>query len=281
LVICATRVRFAFVRVAVALAVALPSAAPAQTVVGVLGITQEITPIEKRLQDAREITVQGIVFRTGTLNGRSVVVGRSGTGKVYAAIAATVLITHFKPSAIFFSGTAGGVDPTLGLGDVVFGTSVAQHDFGQETAGGLRRGGPRNPVTQQIEPVFLPAPPELVAVARQAIAHVTLPRVKTDEGERTPRIVEGVIVTGDVFVASAAHREELRKSLGAAAVEMEGAAVMQTCRQFAVPCLVVRSITDRADGQAMASYQTLRAQASENAAALVAAMIGRLGDGHD
>lgn len=256
------------------LVVALPRLAPAQPVVGVLGITQEITPIEKRLQDAREVTVQGIVFRTGTLNGRAVVVGRSGTGKVYAAIAATVLITHFKPSAMFFSGTAGGVDPALGLGDVVFGTSVAQHDFGQEAPGGLRRGGPRNPVTEQIEPVFLPAPPELVAAARQAMAQVTLAGVKTAEGERRPRIVEGVIVTGDVFVADAARRDELRKSLGAAAVEMEGAAVMQTCRQFAVPCLVVRSITDRADGRAMASYQALRAQASENAAALVAAIIG-------
>jgi adenosylhomocysteine nucleosidase len=280
LVICATPVRFTSVRAVVALvAVALPSLAPAQTVVGVLGITQEITPIEKRLQDPREITVQGMVFRTGKLNGRSVVVGRSGTGKVYAAIAATVLITHFKPSALFFSGTAGGVDPELGLGDVVFGTSVAQHDFGQQTADGLRRGGPRNPVTQQIEPVFLPAPAELVAAARQAIAHVTLPRVKTDDGERTTRIVEGVIVTGDVFVADAGQREELRKSLGAKAVEMEGAALIQTCRQFAVPCLVVRSITDRADGRAMASYQLLRAQASENAAAFVVAIIGRLGDG--
>ena len=276
----AALVRLTLVRAAIVLAlVALPGTARAQPLVGVLGITQEITPIETRLQNAREITVQGIVFRSGTLNGRSVVVGRSGTGKVYAAIATTVLIGHFKPAAIFFSGTAGGVDPALGLGDVVVGTSVAQHDFGQQASGGLRRLGPRNPVTGQLEPVLLPAPPQLVDLARETIAHVTLPRVKTDDGERAVRMVEGVIVTGDVFVANAAHREELRKSLGAAAVEMEGAAVMQTCKQFAVPCLVVRSITDRADGQAMASYQTLRARASENAAALVSAMIGRLRDG--
>jgi adenosylhomocysteine nucleosidase len=57
---------------------------------------------------------------------------------------------------------------------------------------------------------------------------------------------------------------------------MEGAAVVQTCRHFDVPCLVVRSITDRADGQAMASYQLLRGAASENAAAVTAAIIGKL-----
>lgn len=216
------------------------------------------------------------MFRTGTLNGRSVVVGRSGVGKVYAAIATTVLIEHFKPSAILFSGTAGAVDPALGLGDVVVGTSVAHHDFGQYAQNGLVRRGPRNARTDQLDPVLLPAPAALIAVAKEAMAQVKLPRVKTDEGERAVRIVEGVIVTGDVFVSNEVQREELRSSLGAAAVEMEGAAVVQTCRHFAVPCLIVRSITDRADGRAMASYQSLRAQASENAAAVATAIVDRL-----
>jgi nucleoside phosphorylase len=58
---------------------------------------------------------------------------------------------------------------------------------------------------------------------------------------------------------------------------MEGAAVMQTCRQFSVPCLVVRGITDRSDGQAEASYDQFIAVASANAAALVADIIGGLG----
>jgi adenosylhomocysteine nucleosidase len=52
--------------------------------------------------------------------------------------------------------------------------------------------------------------------------------------------------------------------------------MVQACRQFAVPCLVVRSITDRADGQAMTNYKQFIAAASENAAALVAAIIARL-----
>ena len=257
--------------------VVVPSAAIAQSVVGVLGIAREIVPIEKRLQDVREVAVKGYVFRVGTLNGRQVVVGRSGVGKVNAAIVATLLINQFNPSAILFSGTAGAIDPALRQGDVVIGVTVAQHDAGMQTAAGLRRQGLRNAVTGDVDPLLVPAPQSLLAVARHAAHELRLPVVRTPDGkERAPRIVEGVIVTGDVFVSDNARRIELRDSLGATAVEMEGAAVVQTCRQFALPCLVVRSITDRADGQAMSNYEQFLQIASENAAALVVAVVAGL-----
>jgi adenosylhomocysteine nucleosidase len=85
-----------------------------------------------------------------------------------------------------------------------------------------------------------------------------------------------VIVTGDVFLADVERREELRRTLSATAIEMEGAAVVQACRQFNVPCLVIRSVTDRADTQALTDYEQFLAAASENAAALVTAIITRL-----
>src|SRR5688572_5623015 len=80
----------------------LAATAQAQSIVGVLGIEREVAAIEARLEGSREVPVRGYVFRVGTLNGRQVVVGRSGTGKVNAAIAATVLIGHFNPSALLF-----------------------------------------------------------------------------------------------------------------------------------------------------------------------------------
>jgi adenosylhomocysteine nucleosidase len=83
-------------------------------------------------------------------------------------------------------------------------------------------------------------------------------------------------VTGDVFLADVARREVLRSTLGATAIEMEGAAVVQTCRQFGVSCLVVRGVTDRADGQAVASYEQFLTTASEHAATLVAVIIASL-----
>jgi adenosylhomocysteine nucleosidase len=220
---------------ALALLLLAPRAASAQSLVGVLGITQEVAPIEKKLENSREVVVQGYVFHVGTLKGRPVVVGRSGPGKVNAAIVATLLIGHFSPSALFFSGTAGALDPALRPGDVV-----------------------------------IPAP-------RRSAEGLTLPTATTPEGDHVPRIVEGVIVTGDVFMSDSSHREELRSSLGASAIEMEGAAFIQTCRQFGVPCLVVRSVTDRADTQALTNYQKFVGMASENAATLVTAIIAQLG----
>ena len=254
-----------------------PAAALAQSIVGVLGITTEVAPIERRLQDSREVAVRGYVFRVGILNGRQVVVGRSGIGKVNAAIVATLLIREFNPSTILFSGTAGAIDPSLHPGDVVIGATVAQHDTGLQTSAGIQRRGMRNGVTGDLDPLLVPAPEALLSVARRSAQGLPLPPVRMLDGEnRTPRIVEGVIVTGDVFMSDEAHRVALRNTLDAAAVEMEGAAVVQTCRQFGVSCLVVRSITDRADGKAEASYKQFITMASENAATLVAAIIARL-----
>jgi adenosylhomocysteine nucleosidase len=258
----------------VLLAVAMPGAA--QPIVGVLGIPSEVIAVERRLADSYELTVRGQVFRIGTLEGRRVVVGRSGAGKVNAAFVTALLVSRFEPAAVFFSGTAGAVDQSLHPGDVVIGATVAQHDTGTVSPAGTERRGLRNGVTGERDAILLPAPGTLLAAARAAAAGLTLPPAAATAGGRVPRIVEGVIATGDMFISDPRQRDELRASLGAAAVEMEGAALAQVCRQFAVPCLVIRSITDRADGQASASYEQFRPAASENAAALVAATIARL-----
>jgi adenosylhomocysteine nucleosidase len=265
----------------VAVSVLLLSAtlASAQSLVGVLGMGQEAAPFEERLRDSREVVVQGYVFHVGHLDGRPVVVGRSGAGKVNAAIVATLMINHFNPSALFFSGTAGAIDPALRPGDVVIGETVAQHDVGLQTPNGITRRGPRNALTGEFDPILIHAPVSLLAPARRSAEGLTLPMVKSPAGDHVPRIVEGVIVTGDVFMSDSRRREELRANLGAVAVEMEGGAFIQTCRQFNVPCLVVRSVTDSADTQALNSYQQFVGMASENAAALVTAIIDRLASG--
>jgi adenosylhomocysteine nucleosidase len=254
----------------------LAQSAWSQPVIGVLGITREIAPVEQRLTDMREVTVRGYVFRVGKLGGRSIVVGRSGAGKVNAAIITTLMIGEFKPRAVLFSGTAGAIDPALRPGDVVIGTSVAQHDAGSQTSEGIRLRGLRNAVTGEVDPIVVPAPEPLLLLARRSAKGLRLPSIRIDNEDHRPRIVEGVIVTGDVFVSDEVRRDTLRKTLDATAVEMEGGAVVQTCRQFNVSCLVVRGITDRADGGAQSSYDTFLAAASEHAARLVTAIIAGL-----
>ena len=242
----------------------------------VIGIPAEIAPIETKLEAPTSTRIQGIVFTSGTIDGRRIVAARAGVGKVNAAMAATLLLDHFSPSVVIFTGTAGAVDSDLNPGDVLIGAAVGYHDFGDFAAGGFVRSTPRNPVSGRLDPAFFPADPELLAAARRAAATVK-PSPGPDRGTNpAPKIREGRIVTGDAFVANPARRAELRRELNASAVEMEGAAVAQVCARFGVPAIVIRSITDHADGDAENSYERYAAVASRNAADLALATIREL-----
>jgi adenosylhomocysteine nucleosidase len=209
----------------------------------------------------------GIAFasRCGCAVRTAIVAVRSGVGKVSAAMAATLLLDHLSPSAVIVSGTAGAVGVELDAGDVVIGTGVGYHDYGNVTVDGLVRTPTRDYASGRIDPAFFPAGPDLLAAARRAA-----------EAMKGMRIREGLIVTGDAFMSSPARRTELRRELNAVAVEMEGASVAQVCLRFGVPVIVIRSITDRADGNAGQSYAKFRDTASRNAADLALATIREL-----
>ena len=241
--------------------------------VAVIGITREIAPVEARLQSPTVERIRDIVFTSGTIDGAPIVTARVGVGKVNAAEATTLLLDHFLPAAVIFSGTAGAVDPDLNPGDVVVGTAVGHHDFGTVTASAFVRGPTRDPASGQLDPAFFPAGAELLAAARRAAVTLKPARLTDAEPGRAARISEGVIVTGDAFISSSARRDELRGELKASVVEMEGAAVAQVCARFGVPVIVIRSVTDRAQAQAMPSYLQFVDLASRNAADLAIATV--------
>ena len=241
--------------------------------VAVIGITREIAPVEARLQSPAVERVRDVIFTSGTIDGARIITARVGVGKVNAAEATTLLLDHFSPAAVIFSGTAGAVDPDLNPGDVVVGTAVGHHDFGTVTASAFVRGPTRDPASGQLDPLFFPAGPELLAAARRAAVTVKPSRLPDAEPGGVPKIIEGVIVTGDSFISSAARRDELRGALKASVVEMEGAAAAQVCARFGVPVIVIRSVTDRAQAQAMPSYVQFVDLASRNAADLAVATV--------
>jgi len=243
----------------------------ADRLIGVIGITDEIATVEARLQSAQVTRIQGVVFTSGTIDGIRVVAARSGAGKVNAAFATTLLVDHFSPSAVVFTGTAGAIGTELNPGDVVIGSAVGYHDFGNITTGGFVRSATRNAASGKLDPPFFPADPALLAAARRA-ARTVKPSAGPD-AKGPPSIREGLIVTGDAFVANPTNRENLRRDLNASAVEMEGAAVAQVCTRFGVPAIIIRSITDHADGGAPGSYERYVGVASRNAAELALATI--------
>ncbi len=250
---------------------------PQDAVTAILGaFGTEVKFLVAQLENAEERKIEGISFWTGRLKGRSVVVARSGVGKVNAAVTATLLQVHFHPAEVIFSGIAGAANPELGPGDLVIAEKTAQHDHGNLTAKGVERKGARSPLTGERNPIFFPADPRLLDAALAAKGRTRFDPIDHGGGPHAPRVVQGVVVTGDLFVALPAKRDELRKELGADAIEMEGAAVAQVCHQWKVPCLVIRSISDTADEKAAGDMLKFIAPAARNSALFVACVVEHL-----
>jgi adenosylhomocysteine nucleosidase len=234
---------------------------------------KEVLIIEKQLTDKNEQKIEGMRFVTGRLYGKPVVAAWTGIGKVNAAMTTTLLLEHFKPKRVIFSGIAGGVNPQLHPGDIVIAAKTAHHDMGILREDGFYNRGVINPLDGWRNPVHLPADKRLLELAEEAAEKVELETIKTSVGTRNPKIIKGIVVTGDVFIASEAKCEELRETLGADAVEMEGAAVAQICYQREVPHLVVRSISDKADETAREDSMMFQDMAAKNSATLITKMV--------
>ena len=248
------------------------------SVTAILGaFEREVTLLEDRLNERQEHQIEGIRFVTGKLHDSNVVVVWTGIGKVNAAMTTTLLIEHFKPKHIIFTGIAGAVNPELKPGDIVIAKRTAHHDMGTVWPEGLFVKGVKSRLDGFENPVFFPADEKLVTLAQKAAERIELQRVETVAGRRKPKIITGVIVTGDSFIASTEKCAELRKKLNADAVEMEGAAVAQICYQRQIDHLVIRSISDSADEGAVTDKQMFYILAAKNSSDLVAEMVDLLG----
>lgn len=246
----------------------------AQSITGILGaFPPELVLLETEMSNKKDTVISNIRFSLGTLRGRPVVLAQTGIGKVNAAITTVLMIEHFKPREIVFSGIAGGIDPALSPGDLVIATQITYHDFGQIDDAGMHYWATKNPFTQKDNPLKFHCDSALVAKAFSVSKTLSLAKVKRDNGSVVPSVKKGIVVTGDVFVASEKTTRRLLKDLNAAATEMEGAAIAQTCFQHNVPFLIIRSLSDRANGKAKSDMDQFYNVAAHNAATLVMAVV--------
>ena len=249
-----------------------------EPIIAILGaFEREITLLEDELTDTQEQRIEGIKFVSGKLSGKRVVIAFTGIGKVNAAMTTTLLIEHFQPDKVIFTGIAGAVNRQLQPGDIVIAEKTAHHDMGTIWPEGLFHKGVKNRLDGWENPVFFDADERLLRLAERAAEQVELSSIQIISGQRTPKVVKGVVVTGDAFIASTDKCIELRKKLGADAVEMEGAAVAQLCYQRGIGYLVIRSISDNADEGAVLDKQTFYIMAAKNSSSLVIELVGLLG----
>lgn len=215
-------------------------------------MAQEVRRIHEAMTRTEEVVFGPRAATTGELDGVPVVLAKSGVGKVLAAAAAEALIARFAPKAIIFTGIAGALNPAYEVGDTVIAADTVQHDMDASAAG--------FPIGQipYTEHRFVTADPALLAAARSY-------------APASGRLHEGRVLTGDRFIArmSPEQDEHLLGELAGDAVEMEGASVATVAAIHGVPFLLVRTISDRADGTAQADFKRFLPVASENSLAVV------------
>lgn len=229
--------------------------------VGLIGaMAEEIELIKDKLSDGSARMYAGITFYEGTLDGASIVLCKSGVGKVNAAVCTQLLVDRFAVSHVVFTGVAGALDPRLEIGDIVISTDCMQHDM-DVTALGF----PRGTIPYEDVSVFA-ADETLVELAGRAgngLADGT-------------RVLRGRVLSGDQFIADRELVARLHNELEGACVEMEGAAVAQVCAMNGLPFVVIRSMSDKADGSADVNFLEFTKLASLRSSELVERLLAEL-----
>ena len=226
----------------------------------ICAIPQELAHLRAALADSHSVAAAHTVFDTGTIDGYEVVLAGSGMGKVNAALVTTLLADRFGCRTVVFSGVAGGLDPTLSIGDVVIADLVIQHDAGVLEDQRVRTYQPGHaPIINPTDRLGYPADPKLLARVKERLAGISV----------RGQIVYGTVLSGDQYLNCETTRERLRGELGGKAIEMEGGAVAQVCEAFGIPWLVIRALSDLAGGNALFDFSTFVDQAAATSATIL------------
>lgn len=231
-----------------------------RNITGIIGaMEEEVERIRGELAEMETKHFAGIRFDAGRWHGKPVVLCRSGVGKVNAAVCTQMLIDRFGADRILFTGVAGAVDPSLDIGDLVISTECLHHDM-DVTPLGFEPG-----VIPYAPQSVFPADPGLVGLAENMSRHLF-----------DCRVMKGRVLSGDQFVADKHRVRELYELFRGACLEMEGAAVAQVCAMNGIPYVVIRSMSDKADGSADVNFAEFAAMAVERSYLLTSAMVKEL-----
>ena len=217
---------------------------------GIIGaMTVEVALLKENMENMAVSTHAGMEFCAGTLEGMDTVVVQCGVGKVNAAMCAQILCSVFGVTHLVNTGIAGSLNAELDIGDLVVSRDAMYHDFDCVHFGYEMGRVPG------MEVVAFPADEALMNLAFAAAEQVNPGHTKV-----------GRVASGDLFVARKEAKEAIIEKTQAWCTEMEGAAIAQTAYRNAVPFVILRAISDKADDSAEMDYPTFERIAARRCA---------------
>lgn len=230
--------------------------------IGIIGAMQvEVDYLKGKLENAQVSTHAHREFCEGTLGGVPVVVVQCGVGKINAAVCAQVLADLYHVTHLINTGVAGSLNNALNIGDVLVSTDAVHHDMDVTNLGYAPGEVPG------LGTVSFEADPALRKAAVEAV-HEVAPEIS---------VLEGRVASGDRFVREEEDKRSIKERFGADCCEMEGCSIAQTAWLNGIPFVIVRAISDKADGSSQMDYPTFEKQAAEHCAKIVEYLVAHLG----
>ena len=222
--------------------------------IGIIGaMEQEVARIKEKMQDVQITKKASMDFYEGTLEGKKVVVVRSGIGKVNAGMCTQILADLFQVEAVINTGIAGSLDARIDIGDMVISTDAVHHDMDATIFGDAIGQVPR------MDTRTFPADPHLVELAVKANEKAN-PQIHTFTGR---------VASGDQFISSGEVKARIVENFQALCTEMEGAGIAHAAYLNKVSYVIIRAISDKADNSATMDYPEFEKQAIAHSVALV------------
>ena len=215
---------------------------------------EEVAPIVAKLDDLKETVYAANTYYEGAYNGQKVVVAYSKIGKVFATLTATMLIEKFGCDRLLFSGVAGAISDELKIGDLIIADGLCQHDLDITAFG--------HPFGYVPEgEVCIPTDITLRNIAKEVAVGKGL------------TLQEGIIATGDQFVANSERKGWIGDTFKASALEMEGASVAVVCSALDIPFFILRAISDSADMDASFNFDEFLESSAKISADFILSMV--------
>ncbi|CUV66069.1 5'-methylthioadenosine/S-adenosylhomocysteine nucleosidase [Sulfurovum sp. enrichment culture clone C5] len=226
--------------------------------IAILGaMREEIEPLLSHMDNIKEVNYANNIFYEASFKGKDVVVAYSKIGKVFSSLTATLLIEKFGCDTLLFSGVAGAISSDLKIGDLVIADGLCQHDLDITAFGHPHGYVPEGEVC-------IPTDVRLREIAKD------IAKAKGIE------LKEGIIATGDQFVACSDRKNWVKETFNAHALEMEGASVAVVCNALNIPFFILRAISDTADGSADIDFDTFLDSSAKISAGFILEMVERI-----